>query len=557
MTRLLRPVALLLVAVAPLTTGCVRQQRFRFVPAVTACFPETMKATPVAGPKDQKPSLDCRSALYKMAFIEFDEQGRLFDPEQSKMATRLIEAEKARANGGKIITVVYIHGWKNNAAEAPPGGKPKDVEKFQGALSELGYRAADAAKKAGTAPAPVVGIYLAWRGKTLMGPSWFTFTSLWSRRNTANNIGDGPDLATVLDGVIDLTNKGSATSRVLLIGHSFGARVLEHAIESQRVRLFDRIEGDAIVRPRVDLVLYVNSANDARLGMGRVQALQASGLRVHHPDFTPEECAKPAARADLEKRAALCRDYPLLVAITSTGDSATKYLLPLADTINGDRLKPELEKQLPPLPTGDGYANPAPSAGAVRKAAAANLAFLQSHEAHEVPCPAIKPAAAEPPKPVEAQIDEAVRRAVAEALGKGEDPAARKAREAAESEKRRREEQERLYRTIHPICGAGDADCRFVFRTLGDTPTCYQVDQRQVVSVPAPLVNAEARPPIPKPPFNRTPFWIMQVDPTVVKDHGDIWNLSFVELLGQLMAPRRFFDADSPRMQLAAEPSPK
>jgi hypothetical protein len=544
--RLFIPCALALVTGALLSTGCVRQTRFRFVAPVTACFPETANATPAAAPKDQKPSLDCRSALYKMAFIEFDEQGRLFDPEQSKAATKLIETEKARAKGGKIITVVYIHGWKNNASEAAPGGKPKDAEKFQGALAELGYRAAEAAKKTGAEPAPVVGIYLAWRGKTLMGPSWFTFVSLWSRRNTANNIGDGPDLATVLDGVIDLTNKGSATSRVLLIGHSFGARVLEHAIESQRVRLFDRVEGDAIVRPRVDLVLYVNSANDARLGMGRVQALQASGLRVHHPDYKPGECTGPPTsteRADLEARAARCRDYPLLVAITSTGDSATKYLLPISNTINGDRLKPELEKQLPPLPTGDAFADRTPSSGTVRKAAAAHLAFLQSHEAREVPCPPTKPAAPrEPPKPVEALIDDAVQRAVAEALGKGEDPAARKAREAAEAAKRRREEQERFDRAMHPVCAVGDADCRFVFRTLGDTPACYQVDQR---------------PPGPQPPFNRTPFWIMTVQPTVMKDHGDIWNLSFVEMLAQLMAPRRFFDADAPRMQLAAEPAPK
>jgi hypothetical protein len=35
-------------------------------------------------------------------------------------------------------------------------------------------------------PVPIVGVYMAWRGKTLMGPSWFTFVSLWGRRNTAN-----------------------------------------------------------------------------------------------------------------------------------------------------------------------------------------------------------------------------------------------------------------------------------------------------------------------------------------------------------------------------------
>ena len=60
-----------------------------------------------------------------------------------------------------------------------------------------------------------------------------------------------------------------------------------------------------------------------------------------------------------------------------------------------------------------------------------------------------------------------------------------------------------------------------------------------------------------KPPFNTTPFWIMSVEPTVIKDHGDIWNVSFVEMLGQLMAPRGFFEPTSPRMQLRAEPTPQ
>jgi len=47
-------------------------------------------------------------------------------------------------------------------------------------------------------------------------------------------------LAVILDRIIDLTNAGNNNSRVLLIGHSFGARVLEHAIESKKVRRLRR-----------------------------------------------------------------------------------------------------------------------------------------------------------------------------------------------------------------------------------------------------------------------------------------------------------------------------
>jgi hypothetical protein len=537
------PVAMTLAAAVLLATGCVQQKRFRFVPAQTACFPETTTATPVAGPADQFPSLDCRSSLYKMAVIEFEENGRMADPLQEAAARKLIETEKARVKNGKIITVVYIHGWKNNASEAPPGRKPKDVEKFQGALLELGHRAAVAAGREMRPAVPVVGIYMAWRGKTLMGPNWFTFASLWSRRNTANNIGDGPDLGAILDRYITLTNEGTDQSRIVLIGHSFGARVLEHAIESKDIRLHDDPVGDGVVRPRVDLVLYVNSANDSRLSMRRVQEYRGKNLRVRHPDFNEGECrGKAAAKlpVDPEVRAARCRDYPLLVAISSTGDAATRQLLPIANTINGDSLTDELKKKIPPPPTGHEFADPTPDEGQIRKTAAAHFGFLQSHVSREISCPALPSAAPrDQAKTVEALIDDAVRRAVAQALGTSEEDAVRRKREAADAERRQIQERARIERALHPVCSATDPNCRFVFRTLGDAPTCYQVDHRQAVN------NRR--------PFNDTPYWIMNVAPTVIKDHGDIWNVSFVEMLGQLMAPRAFFEPTSGRMKLRAE----
>ena len=526
---------------AMLSAACVRQERFRFVPAVTGCFDDAASAQPVNGPPDQRPSLDCRHSQYKMAFIEFDQQGNAFDPNQEAAAQKLLAREKARVQGGKIITVVYVHGWKNNASEAPPGEKPKDVEKFQGALLELGYRAGKAAKEAGTAPVPVVGIYVGWRGKTLMGPDWFNFVSLWGRRNTANRVGRGADLAAILNRIIETTNGSDGGSRVLMIGHSFGARVLEHAIETKKITLFDTIRAGGVVNPRVDLVLYVNSANDSRLTMARVQELQASRVEVRHPDFDAAECsnrAPSAAGVDDELRAARCRDYPLLVAITSKGDLATKRLLPIANTVNGDSLPSEVSDALPELPTADNYADPLPAPGSYRKAAAAHTAFLQSHVIREISCPLLPSISRPPAQTVEAAIDEAVDKAVAKALGKEPADAERRAQERLAAAKRAAEEKLRIERALHPVCPASDQACRFVFRTLGEQPACFRADVRGPVAG--------------KLPFNRTPFWIMDVDPAVIKDHGDIWNVSFVEMLGQLMAPRGFFEPGAGRIQLRA-----
>jgi hypothetical protein len=538
----MRILSIAAIGIVLVSAGCVRQQRFRFVPAATACFDDTANVAPAAGPPDQKPSLDCRHAQYKMAFIEFDQQGRAFDANQEAAALKLLDREKARAKGGKIITVVYVHGWKNNASEALPGGQPKDVEKFQRALLELGYRAGRAAQDAGTEAVPVVGVYVGWRGKTLMGPSWFNFVSLWGRRNTANRVGSGPDLAPMLNRIIEKTNAGDGRSRVLMIGHSFGARVLEHAIETKRVTLYDAAPGGAVVNPRVDLVLYVNSANDSRLTMARVQELQAGKVEAHHPDYDPKECGvagDSSSSIDEDARQGRCRDYPLLVAITSKGDQATKRLLPIANTINGDDLPSEVNANLPELPKTDTFADPLPAPGTYRKVAAGHFAFLQSHVVREITCPALPRSAAQTDEAatIEARIDQAVQKAVAAALAKAPTAEERRAQLLLAAD-RKKEENQRIERALHPVCPANDPSCRFVFRTLGEQPACYRAGVR-------PAVDGRS-------PFNRTPFWIMDVEPAVIKDHGDIWNVSFVEMLGQLMAPRGFFDPGSGRIQLRA-----
>jgi pimeloyl-ACP methyl ester carboxylesterase len=536
-----------LLSLTLLSSGCVRTRHFRYVEAQKECFsnPEVDPLPGVPGESRLWPSLDCRQTLYTVGYIEFDEDGKAIDRLQGTKALRLIEEARKRAPGGKIITVVYVHGWKNNASEAQPGGKPKDVEKFRSALAELGYRSRQAA--GGDPPIPVVGVYMAWRGKSLMGPGWFNFLSVWGRRNSANRVGEGEDFASSLRSVIDKVNEkagGKETgSRVMLVGHSFGARVLEHAIEMRDIQLYRPIDGATAVEPIVDLALYVNSANDARLSMARLQKLRANPIEVRHPDYDPADCAKPGAA-----NTAQCRQYPLIVAVTSRGDLATKYLLPTVNTINLDKSVP-----IPSSPAGT-FLDPTPSSRIYRRAAAAHMKFLQSHVVREVACPAGPPPTVEPTddRIEQERIEAMVAAAVAEALGKQAQLKTGLQKDAELKEKAQKaadaERQRALEAMLHPTCDAGDVPCRFVFRTQDDHPVCFQADERNAVAPDKTSTTASLL------PFNTTAFWIMDVDPAVIKDHGDIWNLSFVEMLAQLMAPRGFFEPRVGRVQLRAAP---
>src|SRR5258708_6793788 len=90
-----------------------------------------------------------------VAFLEFDEMGELWDPEQLKVALQLIE--KAKSESANPIVATFVHGWKNNANDNRPGRQNGNVVGFEGVLEYL--------KRHGKyRNFPIVGIYISSRG---------------------------------------------------------------------------------------------------------------------------------------------------------------------------------------------------------------------------------------------------------------------------------------------------------------------------------------------------------------------------------------------------------
>src|SRR5215813_241094 len=201
------------------------------------------------------------ASIHSCSFVEFDGQGDYVDFEQHQHAWKTV-GELAKQQ--PLLLVFYCHGWKNNSQSS-------DVVKFCDFLGRL------AANTAITGPGyRVHGVYLGWRGnlyrphiekngetlayadttnrfgKPVVSPKWsrpFVWTawlqenlSYWSRRRAAEHkVSSVPMGRTVytcasLVKSIDKDKERSiadlTASRVLVMGHSFGALMLERALNA-------------------------------------------------------------------------------------------------------------------------------------------------------------------------------------------------------------------------------------------------------------------------------------------------------------------------------------
>src|SRR3954452_17733468 len=91
----------------------------------------------IRGPEDGR---------YKMAFIEFGDQGSPLDNYQRKAALEMVHETK------RPLLFVYIHGWQNSATSA-------DVCRFERFLDSVSRSAAFTGRNL-----ELRGVYVAWRG---------------------------------------------------------------------------------------------------------------------------------------------------------------------------------------------------------------------------------------------------------------------------------------------------------------------------------------------------------------------------------------------------------
>jgi hypothetical protein len=239
---------------------------------------------------------------YKLAFIEFGDQGSPLDNYQRKAALEIIH--KAR----RPLLFVYIHGWLNNAVSG-------DACRFEHFLDMVSSFPEVAGHKV-----DVIGVYIAWRGKdlTVPGLDFFTF---WSRKGTGQSIAAANScLATIDELAVAAREPGKEAHHTVLLGHSFGALVLGNTIAHSILGANGALGRNS---SPWDMAVAFNSAASA------INARQLMSELDYLYKYDPQRHAY-VSRSNLgEEASTVPENRPAIVFLQSENDSATGTMFPI------------------------------------------------------------------------------------------------------------------------------------------------------------------------------------------------------------------------------------
>jgi hypothetical protein len=287
--------------------------------AFAGCTPHKLYRTDTEICVSSKPDLECKEqalqelrdparpdAGYLLGFIEFDDQGQVFERQQMDAVLNILNE---RAASQDLLMVVFVHGWKHSAA---PGDG--NIDTFREGLERLSELESRISRKTGVQERQVVGIYLGWRGGSVELPG-VKELSFWDRKNTAHKVGHGgvTEVVSRLEQVRRtkgalVGEQGRSRTRLVVIGHSFGGAVVYSALSQILMTGFVDTVGPAGVSTDVkgfgDLVVLINPAFEATL-------------------------FAPLSDMANERRTYFASQLPVIAILTSEADDATKRAFPI------------------------------------------------------------------------------------------------------------------------------------------------------------------------------------------------------------------------------------
>lgn len=267
--------------------------------------------------------------------------------------SRVLHALNATAESKRVV-FVYIHGWNNDSGPNHNkaynyGSFPTQAETSGGDLHKFGRFLAKrhqhelSVTKDGEKPAVVIGIYVSWKGKSII-----PYLDYWSRRSGADKLARSAQLSRLFGAIENIVEQerlvctevlqedakegmecsgemktfGRKQTKLVYMGHSMGTRVLYNAMApriSYNVQRayppnddLDPVTGKPALFGEVtggpDLILMISPALDA----AAYKAMDE--FRYSRPHF------------DTSQR-------PQMLTIQSEGDATTKIPFLLAEGI--------------------------------------------------------------------------------------------------------------------------------------------------------------------------------------------------------------------------------
>ena len=208
-----------------------------------------------------------------------------------------------------MYVVVYVHGWHHNADDS--NGAPRNQAV---AFDDMMGRQVDQVRRKyeyrGDPRVPaILGIFVGWQGESIRSPTLARIFSIKSRADAADRIGYGPENFSKKEGLgkdlKEIANAMRATdpdSRMIVMGHSFGGRMLTSAFFSDFIA--DSDDAQTLFQPLGPRTLMVTLN-------------AAIGADCYDSAFTTTKAQQ-------------IPKTPTWINVTSKDDSATRKIYPLA-----------------------------------------------------------------------------------------------------------------------------------------------------------------------------------------------------------------------------------
>jgi len=337
---------MLLLAVLGLVGGCyVPDQEYHRVCSTTVCSQDDLlRAVPALEVKDvdthgwggDADAHPVKTKFYR-AWLEYREDGAMFDPIQKQAIMARLDK---LANAGKPIFVVfYVHGWHHNADDSN-NSILNNAVKFNNLMARQVDELHRLFEQRSSGDVPeVLGIYVGWRGQSDVGtiPEMLT---LGGRADVADKIGYGKqanpawrastnpptDLAEDFRDIATKVHAVNSDSRILVMGHSLGGRLLTSAF------LRDFTRGEPRPAGPGSLIVTINAAIGADCFDGaHLKPPVKEGIPPTWVNITSEDDTATALGYPLASRFGMARPCNALspsshATIGHYGDYVTHYM---------------------------------------------------------------------------------------------------------------------------------------------------------------------------------------------------------------------------------------